>query len=384
MGLSHELRNPLNAILGYSLILERDTTIPIRRKDAIQVVRRSAEHLSGLIDGLLDISKIETGRFQLDRQEVRLREFLDQLVDMFRLQAANKGIAFRFFAAESLPDVVYTDENRLRQVLINLISNAIKFTDSGHVTLRIKYRNQVAGLTVEDSGIGIHPDDLGRVFRPFERARTGPARATTGTGLGLTITKMLVETMGGEITVISTPGIGSIFRVKLLLSEVPRPRTVATPEAHVRGYAGPRQTILIVDDDPVQRDLIRQLLEPLGFTVLSAASGAECLSLVEQHKVHLVLLDVSMPEMDGWEVADALRRGLDERPAIVMLSALTMDKSAEVKPDRAFDHYLIKPINLRQLMEKLHALLDIEWTHAAPGGFLEAGQQADPIAGGHA
>ena len=157
MGLSHELRNPLNAILGYSLILERDTTIPIRRKDAIQVVRRSAEHLSGLIDGLLDISKIETGRFQLDRQEVRLREFLDQLVDMFRLQAANKGIAFRFFAAESLPDVVYTDENRLRQVLINLISNAIKFTDSGHVTLRIKYRNQVAGLTVEDSGIGIHP-----------------------------------------------------------------------------------------------------------------------------------------------------------------------------------------------------------------------------------
>jgi CheY-like chemotaxis protein len=152
----------------------------------------------------------------------------------------------------------------------------------------------------------------------------------------------------------------------------------------VRGYTGPPQTILIVDDDPVQRDLIRQLLEPLGFTVLSAASGAECLSLVEQHKIHLVLLDVSMPEMDGWEVADALRRGLDERPAIVMLSALTMDKSAEVKPDRPFDHYLIKPVNLRQLMEKLHALLDIEWTHAAPDGLPEAGQQADPIAGGHA
>src|SRR5262249_40158238 len=157
------------------------------------------------------------------------------------------------------------------------------------------------------------------------------------------ITKMLVETMGGEITVASTQGIGSVFRVKLLLSEVARPRTVATPESQVRGYTGPLQTILIVDDDPVQRDLIRQLLEPLGFTVLSAASGAECLTLVEQHKVHLVLLDVSMPEMDGWEVADALRRGLDERPAIVMLSALTMDKSAEFKPDRAFDHYLIKP-----------------------------------------
>jgi signal transduction histidine kinase/CheY-like chemotaxis protein len=384
VGLSHELRNPLNAILGYSLILERDSTIPVRRKDAIQVVRRSAEHLSGLIDGLLDISKIETGRFQLDRQEVRLREFLDQLVDMFRLQAANKGIAFRFLPAETLPDVVYTDENRLRQVLINLISNAIKFTDRGHVTLQIKYRNQVAELTVEDSGIGIHPEDLDRVFRPFERARSGPARAAIGTGLGLTITKMLVETMGGEITVASTPGTGSIFRVRLLLSEVPRPRTIATPESQVRGYTGPPQTILIVDDDPVQRDLIRQLLEPLGFTVLTAASGAECLSVVEQHKVHLVLLDVSMPEMDGWEVADALHRGLDERPAIVMLSALTMDKSAEVKPDRAFDHYLIKPVNLRQLMEKLHALLDIEWTHAAPDVLPEAGQQVDPIAGSHA
>jgi signal transduction histidine kinase/CheY-like chemotaxis protein len=383
VGLSHELRNPLNAILGYSLILERDTSIPVKRKDAIKVVRRSAEHLSGLIDGLLDISKIEAGRFELDRQEVRLREFLDQLVDMFRLQAANKGIAFRFFPAQGLPATVYADENRLRQVLINLISNAIKFTDSGHVTLRIKYRNQVAELLVEDSGIGIHAEDLDRVFRPFERARSGPARTTTGTGLGLTITKMLVETMGGEITVTSTPGVGSAFRVKLLLSEVPRPRTAATQEAQIRGYTGPRQTILIVDDDPVQRDLLRQLLEPLGFAVLTAASGHECLTLAEQHKVHLVLLDVLMPEMDGWEVADALRRTTDERPAIVMLSALTADKSAEVKPDRAYDHYLIKPINLRQLMDKLHALLDIEWTHAAPGSLPDPGQQADSIAGGH-
>jgi CheY-like chemotaxis protein/anti-sigma regulatory factor (Ser/Thr protein kinase) len=279
--------------------------------------------------------------------------------------------------------VAYADENRLRQVLINLLSNAIKFTDSGHVTLFIRYRNQVAELNVEDSGIGIHAEDLDRIFRPFERARSGPARSTTGTGLGLTITKMLVETMGGEITVTSTPGAGSVFRVKLLLSEVPRPRTAATLEAQVRGYVGPRQTILIVDDDPVQRDLVRELLEPLGFAVLTAASGAECLTLVERHKIHLVLLDVSMPEMDGWEVADALRRSADERPAIVMLSALTVDKSAEVKPDRPYDHYLIKPINLRQLMEKLHALLDIEWTRAAPVSLSDPGQQADRIAGGH-
>jgi signal transduction histidine kinase/ActR/RegA family two-component response regulator len=383
VGLSHELRNPLNAILGYAMILERDQTIPMRRKDAVKVVRRSAEHLSGLIDGLLDISKIEAGRFELERQEVRLREFLDQIVDMFRLQAANKGIAFRFSAGSTLPAVAYADESRLRQVLINLLSNAIKFTDAGHVTLTVRYRNQVAELIVEDSGIGIHTEDLERVFRPFERARTGPARAATGTGLGLTITKMLVETMGGEITVASAPGIGSAFRVRLLLSEVQRPHAPPPQEAEVRGYAGPPQTILIVDDDPIQRDLLRQLLEPLGFQVLVAASGSECLTLAAQNKVHLVLLDVSMPEMDGWEVADALRRRSEERPAIVMLSALAVEKSAEVKPDRAYDHYLIKPVNLLQLMEKLHALLDIEWTSAAAETVPGRHQQLGSIAGGH-
>jgi CheY-like chemotaxis protein len=194
---------------------------------------------------------------------------------------------------------------------------------------------------------------------------------------------MLVETMGGEITVSSRPGAGSAFRVKLMLSEVSRPRTTATLEAQVRGYAGPRQTVLIVDDDPVQRDLIRQLLEPLGFIVLTAANGGECLALVERQKIHLVLLDVSMPEMDGWDVADRLRRAASERPAIVMLSALAVDKSAEVNPDRVYDHYLIKPVNLRQLMEKLHALLAIEWTHAAPDTAPDPRHQADTITGGH-
>ncbi|PWT90853.1 MAG: hybrid sensor histidine kinase/response regulator, partial [Proteobacteria bacterium] len=222
-----------------------------------------------------------------------------------------------------------------------------------------------------------------RVFRPFERARSGPARATTGTGLGLTITRMLVETMGGEITVASTPGAGSTFRVKLLLSEVQRPHALPPREAQIRGYAGPRQTILIVDDDAIQRDLLRQLLEPLGFRVLAAASGRECLALASQNKVHLVLLDVSMPEMDGWEVADALRRRPDERPAIVMLSALAVEKAAEVKPDRAYDHYLIKPVNLRQLMEKLHALLNIEWTSAAAETLPGPDQQLGSIADGH-
>jgi signal transduction histidine kinase/CheY-like chemotaxis protein len=363
VGLSHELRTPLNAVVGYAQILERDPAIPTRRLDAIRVVRRNAEYLSGLIDGLLDISKIEAGRFHLNRNEVRLREFLDQLVDMFRLQSGAKGIEFVFQASERLPIAVYTDENRLRQILINLLSNAIKFTDAGRVTMRVLYRNQVARFEVEDTGVGIDAADLDRIFQPFERAHRGRVNSS-GTGLGLTITRMLAETMGGEITVRSQPGRGSTFQVKLLLSEVPRPRTAPPIEHRVRGYDGPRQAILVVDDDQVHRDLVRELLEPLGFDVFTAANGAACLALVDECRPNLVLLDISMPDMDGWTVARRLREAMRERPAIIMLSAITLEKERQFEPDRVYDDYMIKPLDLRQMLEKFHTLLDIKWTTA--------------------
>src|SRR5580658_309870 len=180
-GLSHELRTPLNAILGYSQLLERDATIPPLRINSIKIVRRSAEHLSGLIDGLLDISKIEAGHLHLDRNEVRIADFLDELVDMFRLQASAKGIEFHYVRAARLPAVVQSDENRLRQILINLLTNAIKFTDTGQVTFQVSYRHEVAEFTIEDTGVGIHKNDLERIFQPFERARTAGAKATIGT-----------------------------------------------------------------------------------------------------------------------------------------------------------------------------------------------------------
>jgi signal transduction histidine kinase/FixJ family two-component response regulator len=365
VGLSHELRTPLNAVVGYAQILERDPAIPMHRHDAIRVVRRNAEYLSGLIDGLLDISKIEAGRFHVDRNEVRVREFLDQLVAMFQLQAMAKGIEFTFSASPKLPAVVYTDENRLRQILINLLSNAVKFTDRGHVTMRIDYRNQVARIEVEDSGIGIHAEDIDHIFQPFERAKRGPVNAQPGTGLGLTITKMLTETMGGEIMVRSEPGRGSTFHVKLLWSEVARPRRGLPIEHRVLGYEGPRQTILVVDDDRIHRELVRELLEPFGFSVITAINGAECLALVGECHPNLILLDVSMPDMDGWAVARQLRQSSAARLAIIMLSAITLEKEREFAPDRAYDDYMIKPINLRQLLEKFQTLLDIKWTAEA-------------------
>jgi signal transduction histidine kinase/CheY-like chemotaxis protein len=374
VGLSHELRTPLNAILGYAQLLERDPSIPPLKVGSIKVVRRSAEHLSQLIDGLLDISKIEAGRFHLNRNEVDLSEFLDQLVDMFRLQATAKGIEFRYVRSQGLPAVVHADENRLRQILINLLSNAIKFTDSGTVTFRVAYRHQVAELTFEDTGIGIHKADIERIFQPFERARTARAKGTIGTGLGLTITSLLTNVMGGEITVRSEVGKGSVFRVKLLLSEVSRPRIASTREDRVRGYIGPRQTILVVDDNETQRDLVRELLAPLGFEVVSAASGRECLQLAERDRPNLVLLDIAMPEMDGWEVAQRFRNSSRERVAIVMLSANAIDPNHMLDAGRLYDDCLMKPVDLRQLLKIIHALLNIEWIYEpeAPSPALPA------------
>jgi signal transduction histidine kinase/CheY-like chemotaxis protein len=363
VGLSHELRTPLNAILGYAQLLERDPSIPTRRVDAVRVVRRSAEHLSGLIDGLLDISKIEAGRFQLERNEMHTAEFFEQLIDMFRLQATVKGIEFRSQVSKAMPAVVHADENRLRQVLINLLSNAIKFTEHGHVTFRVDYRSQVATFEIRDSGIGIPKGDMERIFQPFERGRGARAKAAAGLGLGLSITKLLTYVMGGDIAVASEVGKGTIFRVKLLLSEVPRPRIASTMEDRVRGYLGPRQTVLVVDDNETQRTLVSELLAPLGFRVLVAASGRECLALVERGKPNLILLDIAMPEMDGWQVAQRLRAGGRERPAILMLSANAIDARRLAGAERLHDDYLMKPIDLRQLLKKIHALLDIEWVY---------------------
>jgi signal transduction histidine kinase/CheY-like chemotaxis protein len=381
VALSHELRTPLNAIFGYAQLLERDPAIPQRRVNAVKVVRRSAEHLSGLIDGLLDISKIEAGRFHLLSNEVHLGDFLDEIVAMFRLQATAKGIEFHHVRVGRLPGAVQTDENRLRQILINLLSNAIKFTDRGHVTFAVRYHHEVAEFTIEDTGVGIDKSDQERIFQPFERAKTVGAKATIGTGLGLTITSLLTKIMGGDIRVSSEVGRGSTFRVKLMLSEVSRPRTAPTMEYRVRGYAGPRQTILAVDDNPVQRELIRDLLTPLGFAVAMASDGRECLRAVEESNPNLILLDIAMPEMDGWEAAQRLRRQPGRRPAILMLSANAIDPHHMLEAERLYDDTLMKPIDLRQLLKKIHALLDIEWiyeTEAAPAPVASRGPSAFP------
>ncbi|MGY3446494.1 MULTISPECIES: hybrid sensor histidine kinase/response regulator [unclassified Bradyrhizobium] len=365
VGLSHELRSPLNAISGYAQLLEQDDSLHIRPREQVRVVRRSADHLSGLIDGILDISKIEAGRLYLSRDEVRLNDFLEQLVGMFRLQAAAKGINFVFRRPAVLPVVVYADEKRLRQILINLLSNAIKFTQSGQVQFVVHYRSPVAEFEVIDTGPGIQPDDLERIFAPFERGALGVTQPQTGTGLGLTISRLLAGVMGGDIKVLSTVGTGSTFRVKLLLSEVTNPRRDAPVDAPVYGYHGPRKTILITDDDPTHRDLLREILAPLGFILLSAPDGPGCLALAQHCRPDMFLLDISMAGMDGWTIAETLRSEGHHQARILMISASALEAHGAPLAQPFHDGYLMKPIDIPRLLEAIRQLLKIEWQYEA-------------------
>jgi signal transduction histidine kinase/DNA-binding response OmpR family regulator len=367
VGLSHELRSPLNAISGYAQLLAQDAALPGKALDQVGVMRRSADHLSGLIDGILDISKIEAGRLFLSRDEVLLGEFLDHLVGMFRVQAASKGIDFIFERPGFLPALVYADEKRLRQILINLLSNAIKFTEQGLVRFIMRYRSPVAEFEIVDTGPGIPAGDLDRIFAPFERGALGSSQPHTGTGLGLTISRLLAGVMGGDIQVTSTVGTGSAFRVKLLLSEVTNPTRVAPISGRVTGYAGPRKTIIVTDDNPTHRDLIREVLTPLGFIILSAHDAPSCLALTEHCEPDLFILDISMGETDGWTLAQTLRDSGHHRARILMISASAIEAHGLPLAQTYHDGYMMKPIDVPRLLEHIGQLLKIQWEQTRDG-----------------
>ncbi len=363
VGLSHELRTPLNAVLGYAQILERDESIPPARQPSIKLIRRSADHLSGLIDGLLDISRIETGHLQVYSNEINLHDFLDQIVDMLKPQAEAKGIAFRYQKTKSLPQYVRTDEKRLRQILVNLLSNAIKFTEKGEVALDIAYRNHVATFRITDTGRGIKDEDIERAFEPFQRGEAEHVRHLPGLGLGLTITKLLTNTLGGELSVTSRYGKGSSFQVRLMLGAIDRPVNLAAPTQKIQNYSGPRRTIIVVDDNDDHCALMREILAPLDFIVLTAQNGAECLRLIEGIRPDLYFIDIRMPQMNGWELVARLREAGEKAP-IIMLSANIGDGAPPATlPDNAHNDTLAKPFDLRQLHTKLALHLGLEWIY---------------------
>ncbi|MFO1322256.1 MAG: ATP-binding protein [Burkholderiales bacterium] len=360
-GISHELRTPLNTILGYAQLLRRDPSLAPKQRESLGTIQRSGEHLAGLIDGLLDIARIEAGKLHLHRGEIRLHDFLDQLVSMFRIQAQTKCLAFQFETGGALPAVVNGDEKRLRQILINLLSNAIKFTERGTVTLRATYRRQLVEFVVEDTGPGIPEEDLERIFHPFERGRFSLGNAVPGTGLGLTISKLLAEIMGGSLTVESAPDRGSVFRVKLMLSPVLAPAAESATYKSVQGYSGPMRTVLVTDDEAAHRRCLADLLQPVGFRVIEADGAAACLALVATQPVDLFLLDISMPGMDGWTLARRLREGAHEHTPILMVSANAFEGRRELGAGSVHDGFLVKPVDFDQLFEKIGDCLHLRW-----------------------
>ncbi|MBB3214780.1 signal transduction histidine kinase/CheY-like chemotaxis protein/purine-cytosine permease-like protein [Herbaspirillum sp. Sphag1AN] len=365
-GMSHELRTPLNSILGYAQILHVDATIPPARKDAISVIRRSGEHLLSLIDGLLDIAKIEAGKMQLASDELALEEFLEQVISMIAPQAQQKGLRFDFEKSGRLPYIVHADQKRLRQILINLLGNAVKFTDHGGVTMRIHYQREIAYFDIIDTGIGIAPADLERVFLPFERSSAANLREDIGTGLGLAICSMLTHIMGGELTVESTLGVGSSFHLKIYLPEVNAPRPRLKLEDQMSGYVGAVKRVLVVDDQASQRRLLKDMLVPLGFEVSEADSGLACLEQLTQAVPDLILLDIAMPLMDGWTVARTIRARGHVKLPIIIISANAFESAHERGDASLCNDFVVKPVSYNELLLKMRQQLQLEWVSAPP------------------
>jgi len=361
-GMTHELRTPLNGILGYAQILLKDEQIQGTRRAAVDTIHHSGEHLHGLIDGLLDLARIEAGKLRLDIAPLPMRDFLDDVVRMVAPQAAAKGLAFELRTQGRVPKYVRADARRLRQILINLLANAVRFTDRGSVTLLLDHSREVARFHVIDTGIGIAPEDLERIFLPFERGSAGRRTGEPGTGLGLTITHLLTQLMGGELTVSSSPGEGSTFTVRLYLSETSEPGYARTPRHRpVSGYIGARRSLLVVDDHPTQRQMLAGMLLPLGFRIREAASGRECLESVLDNPPDAVLLDISMDDMDGWETARRIRaHGIRDLP-IIMVSANAFENQGDKIAAADCQGFVDKPVIESELLAVLQRHLELEW-----------------------
>lgn len=358
-GLSHELRTPLNSMLGYAQLLEKDVSLTNEQTKKVRLIRGSGDHLADLIEGLLDISRIEAGRLELHREQVPLQGLLEELTEMFQIQAQAKGIGFKYIVRSRLPDVVLADEKQLRQILINLLSNAVKYTHQGTVELAVRYRNQVAEFTVKDTGVGIESHEFERIFRPFERIRKPGLPQAPGTGLGLTISKLLTDIMGGDLSFDSVPGRGSTFRLSLMLSSVCEPTVRVLPDRRIESYVGEQKILLVVDDEASHRGLISEILSPLGFVVLEAPDAYACFDTLDSTDVDLFFLDVTMPGMDGWELAKRLRKqGI--RVPVIMISANALESEEEI---RLNDDYLIKPIRDNALLDKVASALDLQWCY---------------------
>ncbi|WP_247597063.1 ATP-binding protein [Hydrogenophaga sp. PAMC20947] len=403
--ISHELRTPLNSILGYAQLLQEDADMAPHRAQAIRVIHRGGEHLLSLIEGTLDIARIESGRLALDVKPMAFAQVMQEVAGMFELQASAKGLRFVLDTSNNrpLPQTVRADEKRLRQILINLLGNAVKFTRAGEVCLRVSYAREMAQFEVHDTGPGMDTAELERVFEPFARGAQGVSAqapqahsAAGGTGLGLTIAKMLTDLMGGELKVRSTPGEGTVFTVRLLLSEVHGGVVRQRTSPVITGYGGPRRRVLVVDNEEADRELLQRWFQPLGFEVQLATSGHDALALLEgmapgsEQAPHAVFLDLAMPGIDGWETLRRLRSQGWGRLPLAIVSANAFDKGLVADSEGAAVHsppdFFVKPVRRDDLLDWLGEALELIWTESnadrPPVAGLPAGRVPGLVPGG--
>ncbi|HEX2854137.1 MAG TPA: ATP-binding protein [Opitutaceae bacterium] len=379
--MSHELRTPLNAILGYAQLLRKNDALPPRDRDRIGIINESGEHLLQMINEVLDFSKIEAGKLEVRPAPLHLPQLLEDIAAGLAQRAEAKGLAFKLELAPGLPVSVIGDAQKLRQVLDNLLGNAVKFTARGSVTLLAAPEAEatLVRFAVSDTGVGIAAADQAKLFQPFHQAVDGRP-PEPGTGLGLAISQRLVGLMGGTLAVETTPGAGSTFSFAVPLEQLAIDATAAASVTRsVSGYDGPRRRVLIVDDIPTNRTLLLELLAPLGFELRAASSGGEALALMEAWRPDVVLLDLRMPDMDGFELARRIRALADgPRFKLIAMSASVLSFNQDDAFTAGCDDFLPKPFRESDLVAKLGRHLGLAWRHESAAPMVVAEGEATP------
>jgi PAS domain S-box-containing protein len=364
--MSHELRTPLNGVLGYAQLLQMDPGLTPRQRQGLAAIETSGRHLLSLINDILDLARIEAGRLSLVLEPVHLRRVVDTVADTVRPLAERRHLAFHLEAGADLDLTVQADERRLSQVLLNLLGNAVKFTDQGVITLRVQQAASgpsEAGVVfeVQDTGVGMGEDELQRIFRPFEQVGAAHRRVE-GTGLGLAITDALVRQMAGTLAVRSRPGDGTVFRVELRLPVLAQVAGDGPPGG-VTGYEGPRRTVLVVDDVADSRRFLVDLLHTLGFEPMEACDGPQALAMAGARRPDLILMDNGMPGMTGLEVTQRLRA--DTRLAdvpVITVSAGAAEADRQRCLAAGVSAFVPKPVDVADLLQTIGRVLQLRWT----------------------
>ena len=381
--MSHELRTPLNGILGYAQILSRSKTLSEKEQQGINVIYQCGSHLLTLINDVLDLAKIEARKLELLPTPTCLPALLQSVVEMCEIKAEQKNIAFIYQPSAQLPDGIEVDEKRLRQILINLLGNAIKFTEKGAVNLRVdvlkQTETQVSILfQVVDTGAGIAEADIIQLFETFEQVGDRKKQAE-GTGLGLAISQRIVQLMGSQIQVNSELGKGSefSFTVDFPLVQEWIKREIADKADRIIGYRGEDCSILIVDDRWENRAVLLNLLSPLGFTVLEAENGQDALEQIRSVKPDLVITDLAMPVMDGFELMKHIRDSDDlKHYQVIVSSASVSPADQQFALNQGGDYFLTKPVDIQTLFKVLSECLNLEWVYELPEETTEQVKEA--------